>query len=129
MIIFRPQAANRFTCIMRDYVTTAFMNIQDNSTNVIVEYALVPRILGVGNIEIINDQINIYNNTYTNMVEGHFYNITIFSDILKTNVIYRDMIFCTEQKINIQGDPDYFYKLNKGVYQEYDGFNNDYIVL
>jgi hypothetical protein len=63
------------------------------------------------------------------MAEGHFYDMTIYSDAGKTNVIYRDRVFCTEQKVDIQTDPDYFYKLNKGVYQEYDGFNNDYIVL
>jgi len=129
MIIFRPQAANRFVCIMREFVTNAFMTIQDDSTNVSVDYILTPRVNGVGNILIINDTINIYNSTYQNMVEGHFYNMTIYLDEEKTNVIYRDRIFCTEQKVAIQTDPDYFYRLNKDVYQEYDGSNNEYIVL
>tara|TARA_R110000796_G_scaffold48413_2_gene116052 strand:+ start:185 stop:529 length:345 start_codon:yes stop_codon:yes gene_type:complete len=114
---------------MREYVTNAFMTIQDDSTNVSVDYTLIPRVGAIGNILIVNDTIQIYNSTYTNMVEGHFYNMTIYSDAEKTNVIYRDRIFCTEQKVDIQTDPDYFYKLNKGVYQEYDGFNNEYIVL
>tara|TARA_R100000541_G_scaffold13973_1_gene23341 strand:+ start:223 stop:612 length:390 start_codon:yes stop_codon:yes gene_type:complete len=129
MIIFRPQAANRFVCIMREFVTNAFMTIQDDSTNVSVDYILTPRVNGVGNILIINDTINIYNSTYQNMVEGHFYNMTIYLDEEKTNVIYRDRIFCTEQKVAIQTDPDYFYRLNKDVYQQYDGSNNEYIVL
>ena len=129
MIIFRPQAENRFVCIMREYVTNAFMTIQDDSTNVSVDYILIPRVGTTGNILIVNDTITIYNSTYQNMVEGHFYNMTIYSDEAKTNVIYRDRIFCTEQKVDIQTDPNYFYKLNDGVYQEYDGFNNDYIVL
>lgn len=129
MIIFRPQAGNKFTCIPREYSLFAFMTIRDDSTNVLVDYALIPRVVGVGNIEIVNDTYNVYNDTYSNMVEGHFYDMTIYSDIGKTNVIYRDRVFCTEQKVDIQADPNYFYKINKDVYQEYDGFNNDYIVL
>ena len=123
MIIFRPQAENKFTCIPREYVTNAYM------TNVSVDYTLVPRVAGVGNIEIVNDTYNVYNDTYSNMVEGHFYDMTIYSDVGKTTVIYRDRVFSTEQKVDIQADPNYFYKINKDVYQEYDGFNNDYIVL
>ena len=114
---------------MREYVTNAFMTIQDDSTNVSVDYTLIPRVGATGNILINNDTIIIYNSAYQNMVEGHFYNMTIYSDEEKTNVIYRDRIFCTEQKVDIQTDPNYFYKLNDGVYQQYDGFNNDYIVL
>lgn len=129
MIILYPQAGNKFTCIPREYVTNAYMTIRDDSTNVSVDYTLVPRVFGVGNIQIINDTYNVYNDTYSNMVEGHFYDMTIYSDAEKINVIYRDRVFCTAQKGAILDDPNYFYKLNKGVYQEYDGFNNDYIVL
>ncbi len=129
MIIFRPQPQNRFPCIMREYVTNAFMTIQDDSTNVSVDYTLIPRVGTIGNILIDNDTIIIYNKTYVNMVEGHFYNMTIYLDETKTKVIYRDRIFCTDQKLAIQTDPDYFYRLNKNVYQEYDGSNNEYIVL
>ena len=42
------------------------------------------------------------------MVEGHFYDMTIYSDVGKTNVIYRDRIFSTEQKVDIQADPQLF---------------------
>ena len=112
MILFRPQASNRFTCIPRQYITNAFMTIRDDSTNVSVDYILVPRVGFVGNILIDRDSFAGYNSTYTNMVEGHF----------------KDRIFCTEQKNDIQFVND-FYKLNKGQFQEYDGFNNDYIVI
>ena len=53
MILFRPQAGNKFSCIPREYVTSAFMTIRDDSTNVSVDYILVPRVAGVGNIEIL----------------------------------------------------------------------------
>ena len=129
MILFYPQATNRFTCIPREYVTSAYMTIRDDSTNISVDYTLVPRVDGVGNIYIENDSYAIYGFEYENLVEGHFYDLTLYSDAAKTNVIYKDRIFCTAQKGNIQLDNNYFYKVNKDQYTEYDGFNNDYIVI
>ena len=129
MILLKPQATNRFTCIPREYVTNAVMILRDDSTNVKVKYELVPRVGGVGNILIDKDSYAIYNDTYSNLVEGHFYDLTIYSDALKTNVIYKDRIFCTAQKAEIVADNNYFYKINKDQYTEYDGFNNDYIVI
>jgi len=128
MILFYPTTANRFICIPREYATSAYMTIRDDSTNVSVDYTLVPRVAGVGNILIDKDSYAIYNDTYSNLVEGHFYDLTLYSDVLKTNVIYKDRIFCTAQKDNIQLDNN-FYKVNKDQYTEYDGFNNDYIVI
>ena len=128
MILFYPQAENRFICIPREYKTNAIMTIRDDSTNVSVDYTLAPRVGGVGNILIDKDSYAIYNDTYSNLVEGHFYDLTLYSDIAKTNVIYKDRIFCTAQKDNIQLDNN-FYKVNKDQYTEYDGFNNDYIVI
>lgn len=129
MILLKPQANNRFTIIPRQYVENAFMTIRDDSTNVIVEYTLIPRVSGVGNIEIINDKYNVYNNTYTNLVEGHFYDLTLYTDDTKTSVLYKDRVFCTAQKDEIILDNDYFYKINKDQYTTYNGNNNDYIVI
>ena len=129
MILFNPTTTNQFTIIPRDYISSAYMTIRDDSTNVTVDYTLVPRVAGVGNIEIVNDTYNVYNDTYSNLVEGHFYDLTIYSDAQKTNVIYKDRIFCTAQKAEIDADNNYFYKVNKDQYTEYDGFNNDYIVI
>ena len=129
MILFNTTAINQFTIIPRQYVTSAYMTIRDDSTNVTVNYTLIPRVAGVGNIEIIKDTYNVYNDTYSNLVEGHFYDLTIYSDVAKTIVIYKDRIFCTAQKAEIEADNNYFYKINKDQYTEYDGFNNDYIVI
>ena len=129
MILFNTTSTNQFTIIPRDYVSSAYMTIRDDSTNVTVDYTLVPRVASVGNIEIVNDTYNVYNDTYSNLVEGHFYDLTIYSDVEKTNVIYKDRIFCTAQKAEIDADNNYFYKVNKDQYTEYDGFNNDYIVI
>ena len=128
MILFYPQATNRFTCIPREYVTNAIMTIRDDSTNVVDEYELEPRVAGDGNILIENDRYIISVFEYENLVEGHFYDLTIYSDPEKTNVIYKDRIFCTAQKGAIISNND-FYKVNKDQYTEYDGFNNDYIVI
>tara|TARA_B100000767_G_scaffold94277_1_gene90636 strand:- start:290 stop:676 length:387 start_codon:yes stop_codon:yes gene_type:complete len=128
MILLIPQATNRFTIIPREYVTNAYMTLRDDSTNVIVDYTLVPRVGGVGNIEIDNDTYIIYGTEYVNLVEGHFYDLTIYTDATKVSVIYRDRAFCTEQKDAIQVDND-FYKINKDQYTTYNGSNNDYIVI
>jgi len=128
MILLKPQATNRFTIIPREYVTNAYMTLRDDSTNVIVDYTLVPRVDGVGNITIENDTYIIYGTEYVNLVEGHFYDVTLYSDAEKTKVIYRDRAFCTAQAYAIQVDNE-FYKINKDQYTTYDGSNNDYIVI
>lgn len=128
MILLKPEATNRFTIIPREYVTNAYMTLRDDSTNVIVDYTLVPRVDSVGNIFIQNDTYIIYGTEYVNLVEGHFYDVTLYSDAEKTNVIYRDRAFCTAQSDAIQEDND-FYKINKDQYTTYDGNNNDYIVI
>ena len=128
MILLKPQATNRFGIIPREYVSSAYMTLRDDSTNVIDEYTLVPRVDGVGNIRIQNDTYIIYGFEYVNLVEGHFYDLTLYSDVEKTNVIYKDRAFCTAQKDAITNDNE-FYKINKDQYTTYDGSNNDYIVI
>ena len=61
------------------------MTLRDDSTNVIDEYTLVPRVDGVGNILIENDLPIMYimDLTYANLVEGHFYDLTLYSDAAK----------------------------------------------
>ena len=128
MILLKPQATNRFGIIPREYVSSAYMTLRDDSTNIIDEYTLVPRIDGVGNIFIENDLYLIYGFEYENLVEGHFYDLTLYSDAEKENVIYKDRAFCTAQKDAITVDNE-FYKINKDQYTTYDGNNNDYIVI
>ncbi|WP_341216173.1 hypothetical protein [uncultured Wocania sp.] len=126
MILLKPQATNRFGIIPREYVTSAYMTLRDDSTNVVNEYTLVPRVDGVGNIVIINDTYLIYGTEYENLVEGHFYDLTLYADDNLEDVIYRDKAFCTAQKDLIDDD---FYKINKDQYTTYNGNDNDYIVI
>ena len=104
------------------------MILRDDSTNVKVKYDLEPRVGNVGNIEINNDEYNVKDVTYENLVEGHFYDLTLYSNYEEGIVIFKDRAFCTAQKNDIQFDNN-FYKINKDQYTEYDGFNNDYIVI
>ena len=128
MILLKPQANNRFGIIPREYVTSAYMTIRDDSTNISVDYTLVPRVDGVGNISIENDTYLIYGFEYVNLVEGHFYDLTLYSNYEEKIVIYKDRAFCTAQKDAITVDNE-FYKINKDQYTTYDGNNNDYIVI
>ena len=128
MILLKPQATNRFNCIPREYVTNAVMILRDDSTNVKVKYDLVPRVEGVGNILIVNDSYVVYNNVYENLVEGHFYDITLYSNYEEGIIMFKDRAFCTAQKDAITVDNE-FYKINKDQYTTYDGNNNDYIVI
>ena len=128
MILLKPQATNRFAIIPRKYELNPVLVVRDDSTNVKVKYPLVPRVDGVGNIFIENDTYLIYGTEYENLVEGHFYDLTLYSDAEKENVIYRDKAFCTAQKDLIQANNE-FYKINKDQYTTYNGNDNDYIVI
>ena len=128
MILLKPQATNRFAIIPRKYELNPVLVVRDDSTNVKLKYPLVPRVDGVGNILIENDTYLIYGTEYENLVEGHFYDLTLYSDAEKENVIYRDKAFCTAQKDLIQVDNE-FYKINKDQYTTYNGNDNDYIVV
>ena len=122
IVLTTATTAQTFNVIPRIYASEFSMSITDDSTNIPVYY------------DITNATTNVNFLTFTQvfnpvLVEGHFYDLTIYSDALKTNVIYKDRIFCTAQKAEIDADNNYFYKVNKDQYTEYDGFNNDYIVI
>ena len=55
----------------------------------------------------------------SNLVEGHFYDLTLYSDVAKTNVIYKDRAFSVlHKKQKLQLITNYFYKVNKDQYTE-----------
>jgi len=121
MIILTTSAtAQNLLVIPRTYTSTFTMEIRDDSTNVSVDYAITTAILAGNYVS--------FNNVFSpKLVENHFYDLTLFKDAAKTIAIYKDRIFCTDQDID-QTTNDH-YKLNKGQYTSYDGFNNDYIVI
>jgi hypothetical protein len=140
IILTTSAAAQTLSVVPRIYSSVFSMSIRDNSTNVKVFYEIQNAVTS-GNYL---DFTNIFNPI---LVENHFYNLELYVDynFWNTNYgfwqldnfkwnederqfldIYNDKIFCTDQDIN-QLENDH-YKLNKGEYVHYNGFDNTYQV-
>ena len=142
MIVLSTSAtAQTLKVIPRDYLNTFILSIRDDSTNVVKHYEISGAIT-LGNYLSFT---NIFNPV---LVENHFYDITlgVSNSFWNTNiklwqddqtlwnvddtsdgVIYKDKIFCTDQDID-QENNDY-YKINKGQYTHYNGYDNTYLVI
>ena len=145
MIILKTLAtAQTLSVIPREYAKLFTLSVRDDSTNKTVIYNIDTTAYNsqVGNYL---QFTNIFNPV---LVENHFYDLHLYLNFnfwntnsnfwqLDTGLwnlddgevkdIYRDKIFCTDQDIN-QLENNSFYKLNKGQYVEYKGFDNTYIV-
>jgi hypothetical protein len=120
IILTTSITAQNLLVIPRTYISTFTLEIRDDSTNVSVDYSITTATLA-------GNYLSFSNTFAPKLVEGHFYDLTLFSDVAKTNVIYKDRIFCTDQDID-QTTNDH-YKLNEGQFTTYNGSNNDYIVI
>jgi hypothetical protein len=140
IILTTSAAAQTLSVVPRIYSSEFTMSIRDDSTNVKVFYEIQNAVTS-GNYL---DFTKIFNPI---LVENHFYNLELYVDynFWNTNYgfwqldnfkwnederqfldIYNDKIFCTDQDIN-QLENDH-YKLNKGEYVHYNGFDNTYQV-
>ena len=127
--------------IPRTYGAQFTLSVRDDSTNVTASYEITNAITS-GNYLTFNQVFNPI------LVEGHFYDIKLYSDpnfwntnyflwelyneiwnIDTTNIvdIFKDRIFCTDQDID-QMD-NLYYKINEGQYITDNSYNNDYIVI
>ena len=142
MIVLSTSAtAQTLKVIPRDYLTTFIMSIRDDSTNITKHYEISGAIT-TGNYLTFT---NVFNPV---LVENHFYDVVlgVSNSFWNTNiklwqddqtlwnvddtsdgVIYKDKIFCTDQDID-QENNDY-YKINKGQYTHYNGYDNTYLVI
>tara|TARA_R110000868_G_scaffold146239_1_gene367020 strand:- start:3660 stop:4091 length:432 start_codon:yes stop_codon:yes gene_type:complete len=142
MIILTTSAlAQTLSVIPREYSASFSMDIRDDSTNVVKQYDITSATLS-GNYLTFN---NVFNPI---LVENHFFDLRLYIDynFWNTNYslwnfyevkwnedegqkvdIYNDKIFCTDQDVDQLNQNDY-YKLNKGQYTHYNGFNNTYTV-
>ena len=143
MIILTTSAqAQEISVIPRQYDDSSFtIRVRDDSTNVTVDY-LNQTGTTVGNYLQFNRAFSPI------LVEAHFYDLYLFIDYNFWNTnnsfwnlydvlwqidsnfkedIFRGKIFCTDQDIDQLNDNDH-YKLNKGQFTFYDGFNNTYTV-
>jgi len=142
MIVLTTSAlAQNIKVIPRTYADQFTLSVRDDSTNITYTYEITNGIIS-GNYLSFDQVFNPV------LVEGHFYDIKLYSDpnfwntnyflwelynefwnIDTTNIvdIYKDRIFCTNQEID-QMD-NLYYNLNQGQYITDNSYNNDYIVI
>tara|TARA_R110000787_G_scaffold66272_1_gene148940 strand:+ start:11 stop:442 length:432 start_codon:yes stop_codon:yes gene_type:complete len=138
MIVFNTSAiAQAFKIIPRSYAAEFTMSITDDSTNITVYYNITNAITDV-NYLTFNQAFNPI------LVEGHFYDIRLYSDynFWNTNyqlwendnsfwnidrttdvTLFRERIFCTDQSIDQIEDE--YYDLNLGVYKTFNAANDN----
>ena len=141
IVLTTSTLAQAFKVIPRTYVDEFTLSVRDDSTNVTQTYEVTTGVTS-GNYLTFNQAFSPV------LVEGHFYDIKLYSDpnfwntnyflwelyneiwnIDTTNIvdIFKDRIFCTDQDID-QMD-NLYYELNKGQYITDNSYNNDYIVI
>lgn len=141
IVLTTSTLAQAFKVIPRTYGDQFTMSIRDDSTNVTQTYEVTTGVTS-GNYLTFDQAFSPV------LVEGHFYDIKLYSDpnfwntnyflwelyneiwnIDTTNIvdIFKDRIFCTDQEID-QMD-NLYYELNKGQYITDNSYNNDYIVI
>ena len=128
IVLTTSTLAQAFKVIPRTYVDEFTLSVRDDSTNVTQTYEVTTGVTS-GNYLTFSQAFSPV------LVEGHFYDIKLYSDpnfwntnyflwelyneiwnIDTTNIvdIFKDRIFCTDQEID-QMD-NLYYELNKGQY-------------
>jgi hypothetical protein len=141
IVLTTSTLAQAFKVIPRTYVDEFTLSVRDDSTNVTQTYEVTTGVTS-GNYLTFSQAFSPV------LVEGHFYDIKLYSDpnfwntnyflwelyneiwnIDTTNIvdIFKDRIFCTDQEID-QMD-NLYYNLNKNQYITDNSYNNDYIVV
>ena len=102
--------AQELKFIPREYVAISIV-ITDQDTNTPVTYT---------GLTFVTDRYYLKGNvTFSpKLIEGRFYTLKVLNG---TTVVYRDMIFCTDQTIST-------YSINDGVYTKHET-TNEYVVL
>ena len=103
--------AQELKFIPREYVAISIV-ITDQDTNTPVTYT---------GLTFVTDRYYLKGNVTFNpvLIEGRFYTLEVLNG--GTNVVYRDMIFCTDQTKSI-------YSINDGVYIKHET-TNEYVVI
>jgi hypothetical protein len=102
--------AQELKFIPREYVASSIV-ITDQDTNTPVTYT---------GLTFVTDRYYLKGDvTFSpKLIEGRFYTLKVLNG---TTVVYRDMIFCTDQTIST-------YSINDGVYTKHET-TNEYVVL
>jgi hypothetical protein len=142
MIVLTTSAlAQNLKVIPRTYGAQFTLSVRDDNTNVTQTYE-------VTNATTSGNYLTFSQAFSPVLVEGHFYDLKLYSDpnfwntnyflwevynefwnIDTTNIdtIFKDRIFCTDQEID-QMD-NLYYDINQGQYITDNSYNNDYIVI
>tara|TARA_R100001369_G_scaffold2271_3_gene7726 strand:- start:3145 stop:3573 length:429 start_codon:yes stop_codon:yes gene_type:complete len=142
MIVLTPTTdAQLFKVIPRIYAAEFSMSIKDDSTNIDVFYDITNAVTNV-NYLTFSQAFNPV------LVEGHFYDIRLYSDFNFWNTnyqlwendnlfwnidrttdatLFRDRVFCTNQTIDQMEDE--YYNLNLDIYKTFNSFDNTYKVF
>lgn len=102
--------AQELKFIPREYVASSIV-ITDQDTNTPVTYT---------GLTFVTDRYYLKGDVIFSpkLIEGRFYTLKVLNG---TTVVYRDMIFCTDQTIST-------YSINDGVYTKHET-TNEYVVL
>jgi hypothetical protein len=142
MIVLKTTtSAQSIKIIPRTYASEFTFSIRDDSTNITQVYEIT-------NASTTGNYLTFTQAFSPVLVEGHFYDIKLYTDpnfwntnyflwevynefwnVDTTNIvdIYKDRIFCTDQEID-QSD-NLYYDINKNQYVTDNSYNNDYIVI
>ena len=137
MIILNTSAvAQEVKVIPREYIADFSLSLRDDSTNVLQTYEIT-------NASTVGNYL-VFSNIFS-LVANHFYDITLQTaySFWNTNfklwqnettlwnvddaddmIIYKDRIFCTDQDVT----DNKMYDINKDQYNNYNGYDNEYIV-
>lgn len=106
MIVLKELAtAQDIKFIPREYAATKAVIIGQEGTT---EYLVTPTV----------ESYYLVLNAIYQLTEGQQYSLVVYND---EDVIYKDMIFCTNQEVNE-------YTINKDEYKQHSS-NNDYIIV
>lgn len=111
MIILTTSAsAQQLKFIPREYIASS-IKITDQDTNTPITYS---------GLTFSTSSYYLQGNVTFSpvLIEGRFYTLEVYNG---TSVVYRDMIFCTDQTIST-------YSINNGAYTEH-ATTNEYVVI
>lgn len=112
-LIFRPH-----TSLNASYK----LEIRSKSTNVVTTLDITP----IANENYFNVDLTNANKTTAQLVEGNYYEITVYDSNSKNGLVTRETLFCTSQLINQKTNA--IYNANEGLYKEVIS-ENKYIIL
>lgn len=104
-----------FKVVPREYVTSATLDIRDESTNTSTSYSITATTDG--------DFLNVP--ATLSLIEGRYYQMTL----KKTDgtIIYKDKMFCTDQSTDQTQNESY--SVNNNVYTSDTSYDNEFVIL